>query len=282
MIKEILVCLEGSPSSEAATRTAIEVARERHATLVGMVVVDKPDIYAGAPAGIGGSSFKRERDKALFADAQAHATVWLRTFEHRCLSEGVAARAIEAVGRPAESIVHEMEDHDLTVMGRDANFRFETEREDAATREKILRQATHPVLLIPESHAEMPANLGQTVLVAYDGSEPSEHALASFAKSGLAESREVHVATVGDDGEKAWDIATSAVEKLRPLGIKAFTHNVVSPLPASAALVELGRELGAGLLVMGSFARSRWAELLHGSGTRDIVEHSTAPLCLQH
>ena len=282
MIKDILVCLEGSPSSEAATRTAIEVARERHATLVGMVVVDKPDIYAGTPAGIGGSSFKRERDKAVFADAQAHAADWLGTFERRCLSEGVVARVIEAVGRPAESILHEMEHHDLTVMGRDANFRFETEREDAATRDKILRHATHPVLLIPESHPETPASLGQTVLVAYDGSEPSEHALASFAKSGLAQSREVHVATVGDDGEKAWDIATSAVEKLRPFGIRAFTHNVVSLLPTSATLVELGRELGAGLLVMGTFAHSRWAELLHGSGTRNIVEHSTAPLCLQH
>ena len=189
---------------------------------------------------------------------------------------------LKTVGRPAKSIIAEIERHDLIVMGRDANFRFETESEDSATRDKILRHATHPVLIIPEADSEAPASLGHTVLIAYDGSEAAEHALASFVRTGLAESRDIHVATVGDDGEKAWDMANAATEKLRSFGITAFTHNIVSPLPASAALVKLGSDLGAGLLVMGAFARSWLAELIHGSGTRKIVERSKAPLCLQH
>jgi Universal stress protein UspA and related nucleotide-binding proteins len=247
-----------------------------------MAIIDEPDIQAGAPAGIGGSSFKHERDKILLANARAHAADWLGLFQRRCRSEGVPANTLEIVGRPAESILGEMERHDVTVMGRDANFRFETESEDSATRDKILRHANHPIFLVPESVAEVPATLGQTVLVAYDGSGAAEHSLMSFAKSGLAESREVHVATVDDDGEKAWDIATNAVERLRTLGIRAFTHNIVSLLPTPKALVALGSDLGAGLIVMGAFARSRLAELFHGSGTRDLVEHSPMPLCLQH
>jgi nucleotide-binding universal stress UspA family protein len=282
MIKDILVCLEGSPSSEAATRTAIEIARERKAGLVGMAIIDKPDICAGMPASIGGSSFRHERDESLLADAHAHAADWLGLFERRCRSEGVVAHTLEIVGRPAESIISEIERHDVTVIGRDANFRFETLDDDSATRDKILRHASHPVLLVPDASPEAPANLSQTVLIAYDGSESSKRALASFTQSGLAESRDLHVATVGDDGEKAWDIANRAVESLRAFGIKAFTHNIVSLLPTSEALVELGRDLGAGLFVMGAFGRSRLAELLHGSGTRSIVENSTAPLCLQH
>lgn len=282
MIKDILVCLEGSPSSQAATRTSIEIARERQATLVGMAIVDKPDIVAGTATSIGGASFRYERNRALLADARAHAADWLGRFGRRCRAEGVPVRTLEIVGRPAECIIGEMERHDLTVMGRDANFRFETEDEDAATRGKILRHANRPILLVPESAAQAPAGLGKTVLVAYDGSVPSEHALASFVTSGLAESREVHVATVGDDGERAWDVANSAAEKVRASGIKVFTHNLVSPLATSEALVRLGREIGAGLVVMGAFAHSRLAELLHGSGTLDILEHCPAPLCLQH
>lgn len=282
MIKNILVCLEGSPSSDSATRTAIAIARERNATLVGMAIVDQPDICTGTPAGIGGSSFKRERDKALLSDARACAADWLGQFESRCRLSGVPVLTLEIVGRPAASILSEMERHDLTIMGRDANFRFETENDDSATREKILRHASRPVILVPESLAAVPANLGHRVLVAYDGSEAAEHALMSFAKSGLAETREVHVATVGDDGEKAWDIANRAVDKLRTFGIKAFTHNIVSLLSAPEALVALGKELGAGFMVMGAFAHSPLAELFHGSGTRDIVEHSSMPLCLQH
>ena len=295
MTKDILVCLEGSASSEAATRTAIEIALERHASLVGMAIVDEPGIRAATSVSIGGSSFKQHRDKAVQAEtekdaaenkiiaiARAQAAEWLGQFEQRCRSEGVVAHELEIVGRPAESIIGEMELHDLTVMGRDANFRLMTATEDSATRDKILRHATHPVLLIPESNSAVPANLGKTVLVAYDGSEPAEHALAGFAQSGLAGSREIHVATVGDDGAKAWDTANGAVEQLRLFGIKAFTQNIVSLLPTSDALVKLGRDLGAGLFVMGAFAHSRLVELIHGSGTREIVEHSPMPLCLQH
>ena len=282
MIKNILVCLEGSRSSDAATRAAIQIAQERRATLVGMAIVDEPDIRAAMPMGIGGSSFRHDRDEALLFHAHAHAKDWLATFERRCRDAGVPARTIEAVGRPAKSILDEMERHDFTVMGRDANFRSETADDDSATRAKILRNTTHPVLLIPEADPGDQASLGKTVLIAYDGSAPAEHALTSFAQSGLAEAREVHVAAVGDDGEKAWDLAQSAALKLGTFGIKTVTHNLVSALPTSDALVELAADLGAGLLVMGAFSHSRLAELIRGSRTRNIVEHSKAAICLQH
>jgi nucleotide-binding universal stress UspA family protein len=281
MIKSILVCLEGSASSKAATQTAVEIAQECRAAVVGLAIIDEPDIRAGTPTGAWGSSFKHERDKHLLGDARAHAADWLDQFERYRQAAEVPGRALEIIGRPAESIIGEMGLHDLTVMGRDANFRFLTESKDLATREKILRHASHPVLLVPESNPALPASLSQTVLVAYDGSESSKRALTSFAQSGLAGSRDIHVVTVGEDGEKAWDVAMKAVERLRGFGIDALTENIVSPLSTSEALVEFGRELGAGLIVMGAFAHSRFTEMLHGSGTRAILKNSTTAICLQ-
>lgn len=282
MFKDILVCLEGSPSSEAATLMAIEIARQLHAILVGMVIVDRPDIYAGTPTGIGGSSFKHERDKVLLADARAHAADWLGLFEHRCSAVGVATGAIEIVGRPADSIIAEMARHDAIVMGRDVNFRYETESRDSATRDKILRHATRPVLLVPPRVPALPATLGKIVLIAYDGNQSSTRAVDSFAGSGLADGREIHVATIGDDGAKAWDIASAAVERLRSFNIMSVTHNIVAAESPSEALVKLGRELRADLLVMGSFAHSRLTELIHGSGTRNVLEHFPMTVYLQH
>src|SRR5262249_29440104 len=145
MIKEILVCLEGSASTDSATRTAIALAEERAATLVGLAVVDEPDIRAGAATGIGGSTFKRERAEALLADAKKHAAEWLALFERRCSEARVSARRLEVVGRPAESILAEANKRDLTVIGRDANFRFETEAVDPQTVETILHKAVGPV-----------------------------------------------------------------------------------------------------------------------------------------
>ncbi len=282
MFKNILVCLEGSPSSEAATLMATEIARQLRAILVGMVIVDQPDIYAGTATGIGGSTSKHERDEALLADARTHAADWLGLFEHRCSAVGVATGAIEIVGRPAESIIAEMVRHDAIVMGRDVNFRYETESRDSTTRDKILRHATRPVLLVPPRATAIPATLGKTVLIAYDGSKPSTRALDSFAGSGLADGREIHVATIGDDGAKAWHIASAAVERLGSFSIMSVTHNIVSVESPGEALVKLGRELRADLLVMGAFAHSRVAELMHGSATRDVIEHYPMTVYLQH
>jgi nucleotide-binding universal stress UspA family protein len=282
MIKNILVCLEGSPSTEATTMTAIEIARERNASLTGIAIVDEPDIRAGAVTGIGGSSFKHQRDESLLADARVHADDWQATFEGRCKVAGVPARSLESVGRPADIIIAEIERHDLTLIGRDANFRFETNGEDRATREKILRHASHPILLVPERVGHSQPSLGATVLVAYDGGAAATRALTSFAASGLAESRKVHVATVDDDGEKAWELAERAVKSLDSMGIHAIVHSIVSVLPNAEALVKFGSEIGASLVVMGAFARSRMAEFFSGSSTRALAECSPMPLYLQH
>lgn len=281
MIKNILVCLEGSASAETTTLTAIELARERNASLSGIAIVDEPDIQSGELAGIGGSSFKHERDQALLADARKHADSWLDAFSDRCKSAGVRARTLEVVGRPSEVILAEMERHDLTLIGRDANFRFETSSEDRATREKLLRHATHPILLVPERTAAS-CVLGSTVLVAYDGGAAAKRALVSFAASGLAESRNVHVATVDDDGARAWETANLAVASLRESGIPATPHSIVSTLSNAEALTKFCQDIGAGMVVMGAFARSRMAELFGGSATRALAEHSPAPLYLQH
>ncbi len=282
MIENVLVCLEGSPSTEATTLTAIALAQERKATLVGIAIVDEPDIRAGSLGGVGGSSFKHARDESLLADARTHANDWLASFERRCQEAKVSVRTLEVVGRPAERIIAEMERHDLCLMGRDSNFRFETENEDRATRERILRHASQPILLVPERPPEAPAELGATVLVAYDGGAAAQRALASFAASGLAESRTIHVATVHDDGEKAWEVASRAVESLRASNIPATAHSIVSALSNAEALVGFGTKIGAGLVVMGAFARSRMAELFSGSATRSLAEHSPIPLYLQH
>jgi len=282
MLRNILVCMDNSPSGEAALELAVEITREHRANLVGLAVVDKPGICAGAAMGIGGSSFKRDRDKKLLALAYDSAAQGLATFARQCSLHGVSSHGLQVVGRPAESILGEMPRFDLTVMGRDANFSSSSHRSDSGVRDTILRHAEKPVLLVPDTPVDGPLKLGKTVLVAYDGGAIAQHALEGFLASGLAKTCEVHVATAGDDGERAGDIAETALARLRSAGMKAYSHTLVSCLPTREALVKLGSDLGAGLMVMGAFARSRLSELLHGSGTRFILDHAPGAICLQH
>jgi len=279
MIKEALICLESSPSSDTATRLAITIASELGASLVGLAIVDEPDIRAGTATGFGGTTYKHERDEALMADARERAAECLALFKRRCVDAAVAATTLEVVGRPAESILAEMDRRDLTVIGRDANFRFQTESDDTATREAILHRATRPVLIVPEGTT---GPLGKEIVVAYDGSRAAKRAMTSFAATGLARSRNVYVASVEDSGEQAWMMATAGVKILADLNVAAEPRNIVSAHSSVEALASFSRKLGAGLIVMGAFAHNRIAHLFHGSVTRGLVESTPIPLYLQH
>jgi nucleotide-binding universal stress UspA family protein len=278
MIKDVLVCLEGSPSTEAATRVAREIVRSQHAPLVGLAIVDEARIRAGAATGIGGTSFKRERDDALLAEARRHAGEWLGIFDKRCLQAHVVAETRQIVGKAAESIVREMQTCDLTVMGRDANFHVETVDLDPETRSSILHRSQRPTILVPTSgHATW-----KTAMIAYDGSSASKRAVASFADSGLAHGLDLHVTTVDDDGATAWEMANRAVEELRRRGLAAEAHNIVSVLTIPEAILKQAQKLSADVLVLGAYAGSRLRERVWGSVTTDLIDQTPINLYLQH
>ncbi|HEY0482565.1 MAG TPA: universal stress protein [Kofleriaceae bacterium] len=275
---EVLVCLEGSASTERAAGVAIELARTLPATLVGLAIVDEPDIVAGSPTSIGGASFRKDRNAALLEDAHQLARGWLDGFVARGRAAGVAVRALEITGSAAEMILAEVPRHDLTVLGRDVNFRFETQDRDRHTRDRILRRAGKPVIVVPGQLAAP----GPAVMIAYDGSPAAIRALHSFAASGLARRGDVHVASVDDDGANAFETATRGCELLAQRGIRAVPENVVSSEPTAAALLSRSARIGAGMIVLGGYIPSALARLVWGSVTHEIVERAVVPVFLHY
>ena len=274
MIKDILVCLEGSASTERAVDLGLELAREHGARLVGLAIIDDPDLRPN-PSEV---DLKQHRDLALLESARKQAEAALAQFETRCQLAGVATRTLEVRGRPAAKILDEMTEHDLTLIGRNANFLLETKQQDADTRDDVLHRARKPVMIVPEE----PARAGHDVLVAFDGSSAAKRAALAFAESGLAQGRTVHVASMDDDGEQAWEMASRGVDLLREHSVAAKPRSLVSALPIADALLELRRKLGAGLMVTGAYASSRFTEMLWGSVTREMIEKSPVPLFLHH
>ena len=275
---EILVCLEGSASTKSAIDVAIGAAQRLKATLVGLAVVDEPDIRAGAATSIGGSSFKKERDDALIADAHAKAQEWIDDFTARCRDAMVPARTLELRGRPAELILEEMQKHDLTVLGRHANFRFETQDRDSATRDRILKRAGKPMLVVPEDVRDG----GEAVLCAYDGSAAAIRALKSFAGSGLADGCKIHVASVHDDGAIAFELATAGCELLAGQNLSAAPDNIVSAHSIAEALLERTEKLDAGMIVLGGYIPSAFSRLLWGSVTHEMIEKTNLPVFVHY
>jgi nucleotide-binding universal stress UspA family protein len=277
-LKRILVGLEASEGTLRATELALALAGADGAALVGLAIIEAPSITSGAAMGIGGSTYKHERDETLLLDAKQQAREFEQRFLAAARAAGVLARTVEITGKAADTILAELEHHDVGVLGRYANFRFETEARDLGTWDTILHKAGRPLIVVPET----PLPQGRDVILAYDGSVAAKRAMRFFVDCGLHRDRTVHVVTVNDSGAIAWELATAAAEELGKLGVAAQVRNVVSVLPVAEALLEVSRDVRAGLIVMGSFAHSRLRSFFRGSVTQQLVEKTTIPLFLTH
>jgi nucleotide-binding universal stress UspA family protein len=140
----------------------------------------------------------------------------------------------------------------------------------------VVARAPKPVMVVPEQ----PIEGKTTVVVAYDGSSACKRAARAFADSGLHRDRAVHVASVGDEGTAAFELATAGCDLLRELGVKAMPHSVVSALSIAEAILEQAGKLGAAMVVSGAYAHSRLSHLIWGSVTHELLEKTNVPLFL--
>jgi nucleotide-binding universal stress UspA family protein len=270
---EILVCLDGSANAARAVEVSIDLARSLPAGLVGLAIVDEPERAgerSGDPGGDAGDPLPRR-------SLPRRARTWLTSFTARGRAAGVAVRTLDATGTPADLILAEVPRRDLTVIGRDAN-RFALRDHDRFFRDRILRRAGRPIVVVPERLA----SAGRAVVVAYDGSPAAIRALRSFADLRLARSREIHVVTVDPDGARALDTATRGCALLGQLGIRAIPDHLAASESPAAALLARSLRLRAGLIVVGGYIPSPRTRPVWGSVTHEVVEQAVVPVFLHY
>ena len=156
MIRSILIGLDGSADSDQAVDQAIRWAKLTAAELIGVGVIDEPTIRRPEPTGAWGSHFKQRRDEKLLADARDKVKEFLRRFDDRCKAAGVRHCLREETGLPAERILSLNEDADLTVLGRESHFHFETQTSADDTLEEVVRRTERPVVAVPDQIPERP------------------------------------------------------------------------------------------------------------------------------
>jgi nucleotide-binding universal stress UspA family protein len=274
MIRNILIGLDGSPDSDRAMEQGIRWAKLTGAELVGLGVVDEPTIRRPEPTGTWGSCFKESRDKKLLADAREQVQGFLSQFSARCAAAGVRYQARQETGLPSVCILHVNEDTDLTLLGRDSHFHFETQRTPDNTLEEVLRHTERPVVAVPD---QVPENRG--VLVAYDASPAAARALAWFSSSGLCEGNPVRVVSVGMDQGLAKRRANEAARFLSHYNIHAEVAPMVGRKASECILAEV-RERRPGLIVMGAFGGQRSEGYFGRSTTRRMLRNAGVPLFL--
>lgn len=276
MLRTLLVGIDASPESSGVMELAIRWAKQYDALLVGIGIVDEPGIHGPEEALVGAVYFEK-LNQSLLRDSRRLVDLLLERCAVRCAEAGVAFKPLEDVGTPYVQIVREAQRYDLILLGRQTHFRFGWDAVSDDTLPRVLAASPRPVVAVPEKLPE-----GDSVLIAYDGSLQASRALAVFEASGLGRGRRINILAACEEKREAARVADVAVEFLRSHDLKAEPHTVSIYKSASEAILNMARELEAGLIVMGAYGQPVLREFFLGSVTRHVLSDCEIPLFLYH
>ncbi|MGB8840776.1 MAG: universal stress protein [Aliidongia sp.] len=277
MIKDILVHVDATPAASLRLDLALMLAERTEAHVIGLYVdsfeqmLMYSDVYAVASL----------LDVVAEEAARDAAAARIR------FDQAIAGRAITTEWRAVKGltdrkIVEHVRYADLSVIGQNDP--------EAPTTGSLARVPDHvplasgrPCLIVP--HTPSPARFGDNILVAWNGSREAARA-AGDAMPLLRAARQVTVVqvqgAVGDPFANNLDLLAFCAHLARH-GIAVETRvEATDGRTAAEALLALGSEIAADLLVMGAYGHTRLRELVLGGVTRAILAQMTIPVLMSH
>jgi nucleotide-binding universal stress UspA family protein len=285
-MRVILVPLVGDPDDAAGLAAAYAVARPFRAHIDGMFMRPDPveaiiNLEGEATPELIGTvtrastatwDARSNLARQAFDGARAAADAALAC--HPTGTDSVTAEWREIMGGSAVVLPVEGRLADLIVFGG-------VHPKGSAHRRRMfevaLLHAARPLLLVPE---EVPDTIGTTIALAWNGSEESARAVAG-ALPLLHNAEQVHVLTAASPRTEV-ERADGLVRYFGWHGVPCERHAMYPDNQVGAALLGRARELGADLLVMGGYGRSRVSELVFGGVTRTVLGQYDLPVLLAH
>jgi nucleotide-binding universal stress UspA family protein len=273
----LLVHLGDDPHLSRRTDLAIHLACRFESHLVGL-------------AASGNATFEQSAGAALLArDELRHAAA-----AAQALAEARAQAFVERAGasrvRSCEAIVVDDDDApalirlglcaDLVVLGQPEPGTPGHARVRAQFEQALIHGAP-PAIVVP--HAADAAEVGRTVLVAWNDSRECARAVAA-ALPLLQRATEVHVVQFDATADAGAAAEPARIERVRDWlardGVRASAWRFPSGPGVGPALLERTAACGADLVVMGGWGRARWSERVFGSTTRAVLARMTIPVLI--
>jgi nucleotide-binding universal stress UspA family protein len=244
MITQILVCLDTSPSTEAAVGVALQIARDLRARVVALPIADEGAV--GVRVG----------------------------FESRCHVAGVNTETLEVGDRPVARILKEMAARDLVVMGRDAT---------KSTRHAVLRRANRPVLIVPEAATDRPASAIAVVAYDGSGAATRAlTSFAESGLAQRMDVRVVTAGDDGAAAYEVADRGVQALAKLGVAATPHSIVSVLPRFEALLRFAETCNARMMVMGAFGRPPLAAFATFWKGSATRHIIKRTKIPVYLRH
>lgn len=259
-MRSILCPADSAHTLDDRVETALALARAKNghvtfqiATPFAQMALWEP--FGGAALSAVAINEVREQDEKLAGELNERMGRQDVAFDVEVIDQG-RIEGLAAASRFADVIVASLDDPALEEVGLEVRC---------------------PVLAVPRGTPML--RFDTPALVAWDGGYEAANALrAALPLLKLASS--VHLVTVR---EKSDDFpASDAASYLSRHDIHAEVHEVEPNGSVAFTIEQTAMRLGAGLIVMGLFGKSRLRELLLGGVSRSLLDRAQVPLLLAH
>jgi len=188
--------------------------------------------------------------------------------------DAVTAAWVEVVGRDEEVIARRGRVTDLIVAGRPL---MSAELPSTTALEAALLDTGRALLIAPPT---APAQVGGTAVIAWLGSVEASRAVAS-ALPFLGRAKRVQIVSWGEH------ISASSADDLKDYlgwhGIEAKMSAIDAPgTDVGEPLLAECKSVGADLLVMGGYTRSRLRQMILGGTTSHVMRNAEIPVLMAH
>jgi nucleotide-binding universal stress UspA family protein len=276
MIKSILVPTDGSALSRVALDYGIYLAEKFKAQITGLHVVDARDLEGPLLSDIAGSlgftpyqSYLPKFRKIL----EDRGDMILEGFRTLCEQKSIRPKVKRLAGMVPTIIAEEAKKVDLVLIAQRGLHERWSSGLLGSTTESVVRKSPRPVLVTPATFREF-----GDVLVAYDGSVPSNQALKTACELfAYSETRLKAVVVTGD--AKRCEALTEEIEVF----VSPYQVDVeIECLEGEPAkeILRYAEQNRIDLIVMGAFGHSRIHDLILGGTTAYIIQKTTLPILL--
>ena len=283
MLRKILVPVRGDGKGDNVLAHAAALARGFNAHIEITHCRAKPEdllpfgvpIPAAVRAQLTQSStelFDAE-EAGLRAELEALAKTLNLTLTDKPTGSAVTASFVEESGRQIDVIRHHGRLADLIAVAKpDIDRNIGTNTLKAA-----LFSTGRPVLMCPETGGTVAENLGQNIVIAWDGSLEASRAVISTLPL-LAAAKQVTIVTA--TGKPVSVTADELRDYLAAHDVSASVQIIEAKPNVARALLDTANKVGADMMILGAYSRNQELERLLGGTTQYIVDHATIPVIM--
>jgi nucleotide-binding universal stress UspA family protein len=278
MIKNILLCTDGSPSAEIAGTYALWLAKRWGGLVRALHITDVRLLEGPWLADLSGALGAQPYGALLPQLREIHAqkaNVILSNVAARCRAENIACETIHATGTLVRTLLEQEAGADLVVLGQFGEHATWSENLLGSSVESMVRASVKPCLVTPPVFHEP-----QDLLLAYDGSTGSQLALDTAIDWALSLGTEMTILTVAPQESEAAATQSlhAAVAQAAARGLKA--HPQLAHGHPEVEILAHAEKLGADLIVMGAYGHTRIREFILGSTTSHVLRQARVPVLL--